>query len=474
MKNLFYSSTFAVLIATSLYASNSPKIIPDSSSDDATIVVIPPVSPHIGERVANILDERHPNYGCPSPQKRIPTGSKKIPIVDLSKLDHYAALHESYPDAVNDGYFSFNSYKANSQALPLAMLRSLTNPDDDFWFEAEKGKGSFGYKGFKRLPFSPIARFFTNIKEDNPFASQDPFELIVYTVGSGGMRKTEFENARVMCGEGVKKNRIVVVIDPYETNIGSKQFDASAPTPLLNVYSFLNGLYDQGKPRYRISEIYWVSSSVSGMASMGLAPSMSLYQELRKSTFVDLPKLYPIEEIHALHMPAVLQLNDQDLASTGAKLFFYVGNNDEWIKQDATKRYAHRLMRLGHDVTIHEFDGGHDFESLDYEVIDSKNGHRMDEICTVLTKTLDTIKNMQIPVNSEEGARWMRDTTIAKIIGQKADDGTHPDFNIFDWMILLQVRVKQGVKAVASPDQRDRLLKYLVGIGNASHASTTD
>ncbi|MGN6671268.1 MAG: hypothetical protein ACTHJ4_07010, partial [Candidatus Nucleicultricaceae bacterium] len=262
MKNLFYSSAFAILIATPLYASHSPKIIPDSSSDDGLIVYLSRVSPHIGERDGNILDERHPHYGCPSPQKRIPTTSKKIPIVDLSKLGHYSELKEGYPDAVNGSYFSFHSYKANSQALPFAMLRSLTNPDDDFCFEADQGKGSFSYKGFKKLPFSPVARFFTNIKEDNPFASQDPFELIVYTVGSGGMRKTEFENARVMCGEKAKSNRIVVVIDPYETNIGNKQFDASAPTPLLNVYSFLNGLYDQGKLRYNISEIYWVSSSV--------------------------------------------------------------------------------------------------------------------------------------------------------------------------------------------------------------------
>ncbi|MGN6670207.1 MAG: hypothetical protein ACTHJ4_01540, partial [Candidatus Nucleicultricaceae bacterium] len=195
---------------------------------------------------------------------------------------------------------------------------------------------------------------------------------------------------------------------------------------------------------------------------------------LRKSTFVDLPNLYPIDEIHALHMPAVLQLHDQDLASTGSKLFFYVGKDDQWIKQDATKLYANRLMRLGHDVTVREFESGHDFETLDYEAIDSKSGHRMDEICTVLTQPLDSIKNMKIPVNSEEGSRWMRDTKIAKIVGQKADDGTHPDFNILDWMMLLQFRVQQGVKAVASPDQRERLLEYLVSIGNASHSGATD
>ncbi|KAB2834725.1 MAG: hypothetical protein F9K49_04800 [Caedimonadaceae bacterium] len=469
MKNLLYFGTLSLLITTPLYASTDLKDIQGSSSDDMSVSRVPVDKARLGERSGNILDESHPNYESPSPQRRVPTTQKRIPILDLTKLQYYSNLKEEYPEVVKDGYFSFNSYKSNSQALPFAMIKSLTNPDDDFSFETGN---SFSFKGFKKLPFSPIARFFTNMRDENPFASQDSFELILYTVGSGGMRKTEFENARVMC-EKAKRNRVVVVIDPYETNIGSKQFDVGAPTPLLNVYSFLNGLYDQGVLRYKISEIYWVSSSVSGMASMGLAPSMPLYEALKKSTFSDLPSDYPIEEIHALHMPAVLQLDDQDLISPGSKLFFYVGKEDQWISQGATKIYAERLKKLGHDVTVHEFDGGHDFESLDYEIIDSRSGHRMDEICTVLARPLDAVKNLRIPLNAHKGTQWMRETTIAKIIGQLLDDGTHPDFNVLDWMMLLQLRVKQGVKAVASAEQRQRLLQYLVSIGDEHQSGTT-
>lgn len=469
MKNILYASILSLCAFDALNASYAlPQVLDESYEKEA--MVRSSSLPYGDGREAKIIDETHESYQRPSAQRKFQLKTIRVPVMNLGDMHKFDSIEHDFPDAVQEGYFSFRSYKAFPQQLAFGMIRSLTNPDDAVEIKTKQGDVTFHYKGFKNLPSTPLARFFTNMKVSNPFRlqkeDQESFELILYTVGSGGMRKTEFENARIMC-EKSQKNRVIVVIDPYETNIGSKQFDASAPTPMLNVYSFLNGIHHQGQLLYNISSIHWVSSSVSGMSSMGLGGvSMPLYKMLRKNTFTHLPKLYPINEIHALHMPAVLQLHDDDLVATGAKLVFYVGKNDAWIKQDATLRYILRLKNLGHDVSAVLFEGGHDFETLDYELIESRYGHRMDEICTVLLHPLKNIARMSLPRDAHKSAQWMRRTPIAKIIGQKADDGTHPEFSIFDWMILLQMRTLQGVKASAHPLERDRLIQHLINIGN--------
>lgn len=428
---------------------------------NSAVISLPPVT--CGQRRMKIINEEHDNF-----EKRdTPIVKEEIdaPILSLDQLHRYDELKEDFPKAHAKGYFSFASFEGAPQIIAICMLKSLTNPTDNVTVQKSSGEVIMQYKGFMNNPAFPMARIFTNMRTF-PFASTEPFQLDIYTPGSGGKRRTETKTARELC-EGTTRNRVVVVIDPYEKNIGSRQFDASAPTPLFNVLSFINGLYDQGKLRYPISSINWISSSVSGMSSMGLAPSMTVYKRLTTAAYPNLPKdIFPISEIHAVHMPAVLQLSDADLVATGSRLVFYVGTQDEWIKQDATKHYAERLKSLGHNVKVVSFDAGHDFETLDYSEIKSNNGLRMDDICNIITLPLKDVEKLTIPTDGNAIHNWMRSVKIARMVGQNKDDGTHAHLSVFDWIMLVQTRTKKGIKGEANASEREKLMRHLIKIGD--------
>lgn len=432
-----------------------------SAEVNREVISLPPVA--CRQRRMKIISEEHDNF-----EKRDTQLIKEeidAPVLNLDQLHRYDELKESFPRAHAKGYFSFSSFEGAPQTIAICMLKSLTNPSDNVIIQKSSGEVIMNYKGFMNNSVDPMARIFTNMKTF-PFASSEPFQLDIYTSGSGGMRRTEIKTAQELC-DSTKRNRVVVVIDPYEKNIGSRQFDASAPTPLFNVLSFINGLYNQGKLRYPISSINWISSSVSGMSSMGLAPSMTLYKRLRTSAYPHLPKdIFPINEIHAVHMPAVLQLSDADLVATGSRLVFYMGTKDEWIKQEATQHYAERLRNLGHNVKVVSFDAGHDFETLDYSEIKSNNGLRMDDICNILTLPLKKIEELKIPTDGHDAQSWMSSVKISKMIGQNKDDGTHAHLSIFDWVMLVQTRTKKGIKAEANATEREKLMRHLLKIGD--------
>ncbi|MBX9977321.1 MAG: hypothetical protein K2X98_03640 [Alphaproteobacteria bacterium] len=463
MRIIYLASALNFLTISILDASNSSHTLIDLEGSEVSIGAIP-LSPVIsGQRKMKIINEEHDNF-----EARDTTLIKEeidAPILNLDQLHRYDELKNDFPKAHAKGYFSFSSFEGAPQTIALCMIKSLTNPNDSVVIQKSSGEVTMNYKGFMNNPAFPMARIFTNM-EAFPFASTEPFQLDIYTPGSGGKRRTEIKTARELC-EGTNHNRVVIVIDPYEKNIGSRQFDASAPTPLLNVLSFINGLYDQGKLRYPISKINWISSSVSGMSSMGLAPSMTLYKRLSSAAYPDLPKdIFPINEIHAVHMPAVLQLSDADLVSTGSRLVFYIGKNDEWINQQATVHYAERLKKLGHDVRVISFDAGHDFETLDYTEIKSNSGLRMDDICNILTLSLKEIAKLEIPKDGHEANKWMSSVNIAKMVGQSKDDGTHVHLSILNWIMMVQTRTKKGIKGEANAEEREKLMSHLLKIGD--------